>query len=118
MVPLATQADLEGSMGRSLTGAEATKAQVCLGYASNLVRGLAPWVDSMATVPPAVVDAVVSLAERRLTARRDGLRTAGPFTYADAPTASFTADERLLLAGALGLTGNMTVSLAGPDPVI
>jgi hypothetical protein len=56
----------------------------------------------------------VSLAERRFLARKDGLKAAGPFQYADAPTSTFTADERALLNAALGGSGNMTVSIAGP----
>ena len=115
---LASSGDLEDSLGRALTDAEVPKATSALRYASNLVRAMAPWVDSLESVPGAVNDAVVSLAERRFAGRRDGLRAAGPFTYAEAPTATFTADERLLLAHALGISGNVTVSLAGPDAVI
>lgn len=125
---LASQDDLENSLGRALTDAETPKAQSALRYASNLVRAMAPWVDSLASVPGAVNDVVVSLAERRFTTPRDGAigHTVGSVSVqyglrsqggSSQPT--FTADERLLLNSALGITGNLTVNLAGPDaPVL
>jgi hypothetical protein len=127
-LPFATQSDLEGSLGRALTSAEVPKATAALRYASNLVRAQYPAVNLLHTVPDAVVDAVTSLAERRFLGRRDGvaLQTVGnvttqygtPLQIAGAANASsFTPDERLLLNATLGLSGNMTVSLAGPDPV-
>lgn len=116
--PLATLSDLETELGRVLTGEESAKAESSLRYASNLVRALAPWVDTLTVVPDGVLDAVVSLAERRFTARRDGLRSAGPFAYADPPAERFTVEERALLFAALGISGNVSVSLAGPDPVV
>ena len=130
---LASQDDLENSLGRALTDAETQKAQSALRYASNLVRAMAPWVDSLASVPGAVNDVVVSLAERRFLVRRDQVtsQTVGGVTVQYAVPArsgqwagvgsasSFTADERLLLNSALGLSGNITTSLAGPDaPVL
>ena len=117
---LASQDDLENSLGRVLTDAETPKAQSALRYASNLVRAMAPWVDSLASVPGAVNDVVVSLAERRLVGPRNGVssRTVGQVQESYlAPGATFTHDELLLLRTALGISGSTTVSIAGPDAV-
>jgi hypothetical protein len=68
----ASQTDLEDSLGRALTSAEEPKAQAALRYASNLVRAQHPAVNLLTTVPDLVATAVVSLAERRFLASRDG----------------------------------------------
>lgn len=114
--PFATAGDLEEALGRSLTvGAETTRANAALRYASNLVRALAPWVDSLGVVPEAVVDAVVSMALRRFTARVDGATSATvgavSVDYGRGPLETFTVDEKMMLYRALGVTGNTTVSL-------
>jgi hypothetical protein len=118
-LPFATQADLEDSLGRALTDAEVPKAIAALRYASNLVRAQYPAINLLTTVPDAVIDAVTSLAERRFLGRRDGVATQSvgnvSVQYAQAETSTFTAEERLLLGSVLGSSGNLTVSLAGPD---
>lgn len=117
----ATQSDLEDSLGRALTSAEVPKADAALRFASNLVRAQYPAVRLLTTVPSMVTDAVTSLAERRFLTSRDGAtgRTVGnvsvQYSARDAGSSSFNSDERLLLNAALGSSGNMTVSLAGPD---
>lgn len=116
MAALATLADLEDVLGRTLTIAEQPKADASLRYASNMVRAFATWVDALAPIPESVVDVVVSLAARRFFAQLDGAtsRTVGQVSvqYDSTNTATFTADERVLLNAALGLGGNLTVSIA------
>lgn len=112
--PFATTADLEDHLGRSLTSAEMPRANAALRFASALVRAMAPWIDAT-PVPDGVSDVVAAMAARRVTARADGLKAAGPFVYADSRD-GFTSDERMILLTALRLgAGSYTVSLAGPD---
>ena len=122
MAELATMADLEDALGRTLTSVEASKAAASLRYASSLVRALAPWVDSLSSVPPVVADVVAAMAARRMSARLDGVtqEAVGQVsrTYRSDPTSAFTVDERLLLNTALGTTGNASVSLVSPAPFV
>lgn len=118
--PFASLTDFEDALGRALTSAEEGKAESALRYASNLVRAIAPRVDAITPTPEQVVDVVVSLAERRFLARRDNVKswTKGPFAESYGDTEMFTTEERLLLGSVLGYSGNVTTSLAGPDPIV
>lgn len=117
--PLASLIDLEGELGRSLTEAETARAWTALRYASNLVRAMAPWA-SFSPVPDGVLSVVSALAARRFSARLDGANSesVGPYSrsFGSTDLGAFTAAEQLLLAAALGVSGNVTTSLAGADP--
>jgi hypothetical protein len=122
MPSLASVADLEAVVGDIASGADTTKAQARLDYASALVRAEAgvDWVnadgDELEDVPASISMVVVAMVERAWTNPNGAVqRAAGPFSESYGTAAAdriyLTKSDRKIIRAAAGALQIGTVAM-------